>query len=59
MAEPLPEKVLAQIDKTEELYHRLILIAAPSGIRGASWWSSARRSWRDEIEIARHDNPWE
>jgi hypothetical protein len=31
MAEPLSEKVLAQIGKAEELYHRLILIAAPSG----------------------------
>ena len=31
MPEPLSEKVLAQIGKAEELYHRLILIAAPSG----------------------------
>ncbi len=31
MAEPLSEKVLAQIGKAEELYHRLVLIAAPSG----------------------------
>ena len=31
MPEPLFEKVLAQIGKAEELYHRLILIAAPSG----------------------------
>ena len=31
MAEPLSKKVLAQIDKAEELYHRLVLIAAPSG----------------------------
>ena len=31
MAEPLSEKVLAQIARAEELYHRLILIAAPSG----------------------------
>ena len=31
MAEPLCEKVLIQITKAEELYHRLILIAAPSG----------------------------
>lgn len=31
MAGPLSEKVLAQIGKAEELYHRLILIAAPSG----------------------------
>lgn len=31
MAEPLAEKVLAQIDKASELYHRLLLIAAPSG----------------------------
>lgn len=31
MAEPLSEKVLAQIGKAEELYHRLVLVAAPSG----------------------------
>lgn len=31
MAKPLSEKVLEQICKAEELYHRLILIAAPSG----------------------------
>ena len=31
MAEPLSEKVLAQIDRAEELYHRLVLIVAPSG----------------------------
>ncbi len=31
MAEPLSEKVLAQIGKAAELYHRLILVAAPSG----------------------------
>lgn len=31
MPELLSEKVLAQIGKAEELYHRLILIAAPSG----------------------------
>jgi DNA polymerase III delta prime subunit len=31
MAEPLSEKVLAQIGRAEELYHRLVLIAAPSG----------------------------
>jgi hypothetical protein len=31
MAESLSEKVLAQIGKAGELYHRLILIAAPSG----------------------------
>ena len=31
MAEPLSEKVVAQIGKAEELYHRLILLAAPSG----------------------------
>ena len=31
MAESLSEKVLAQIGKAEELYHRLIMIAAPSG----------------------------
>ena len=31
MPEPLCEKVLIQITKAEELYHRLILIAAPSG----------------------------
>lgn len=31
MAEALSEKVLAQIGKAEELYHRLVLIAAPSG----------------------------
>lgn len=31
MAQPLSEKVLAQIGKVEELYHRLVVIAAPSG----------------------------
>ncbi len=31
MAEPLSERVLAKIDQAEHLYHRLILIAAPSG----------------------------
>lgn len=31
MAERLSEKVLAQIGNAEALYHRLILIAAPSG----------------------------
>jgi len=31
LAEPLSEKVLAQIGKAEELYHPLVLIAAPSG----------------------------
>ena len=31
MAQPLSEKVLAQIGKAEELYHRLVLVAAPSG----------------------------
>ena len=31
MGESLSEKVLAQIGKAEELYHRLVLIAAPSG----------------------------
>jgi hypothetical protein len=31
MAEPLSEKVLVQIGKAEELYHRLVLVAAPSG----------------------------
>ena len=31
LAEPLFEKVLVQIGKAEELYHRLVLIAAPSG----------------------------
>ena len=31
MAEALSEKVLARIDGVEALYHRLILVAAPSG----------------------------
>lgn len=31
MAQPLSEKVFAQISKAEELYHRLILIVAPGG----------------------------
>ena len=31
MAVPLPEKVLARIDHATALYHRLILVAAPSG----------------------------
>ncbi len=31
MAEPLSERVVTQIGKAEELYHRLVLIVAPSG----------------------------
>jgi len=31
MAEALPQKVLARIDGAKALYHRLILVAAPSG----------------------------
>jgi hypothetical protein len=31
MAEPLSEKVLAKIEKAAELYHRLVLLVAPSG----------------------------
>ena len=31
MPDPLSEKVLARIDGAEALYHRLILVAAPSG----------------------------
>ena len=31
MGTPLSEKVLARIDSATELYHRLVLVAAPSG----------------------------
>lgn len=31
MGEPLSEKILARVGKVAELYHRLVLVAAPSG----------------------------
>jgi len=31
MGEPLSEKVLVRLDKLNELYHRLLLVVAPSG----------------------------